>query len=310
MAQRAPSHFTGVASKVAVMIDLHSHILPGVDDGASDLNVALDMARLFQEQGVTTVACTPHILPGVYHNTGPDIRTAVAQFQREVDAAGLQLNLIPGADNHVVPDFVDGLRRGHLLSLGDTRYVLVEPPHHVVPPRLTDLFFEILVAGYVPILTHPERLSWIKDHYKLIIDMADRGVLMQITSGALLGRFGRQPKYWGERMLNEGRVHILASDAHGTERRYPDLAEGAEAAAQWVGQQEVHNLVVVRPQGIVRNIAPADLPPIAAGEHRGAREGGDHGREERRRRKDPTSKAARSGTHRGVFGRLRHLFGG
>ena len=288
------------------MIDLHSHILPGVDDGAADLAVALDMARAFTEQGVSCVACTPHILPGVYHNTGPDIRAAVAHLQHHVDAHGLDLQLIPGADNHIVPDFVDGLRRGNLLTLGDTRYVLVEPPHHVMPPRLKDLFFDILVAGYVPILTHPERLSWIEDHYDIMVELAAGGVWMQITSGSLVGRFGRQPKYWGERMLAEGRVHILASDAHGLERRRPDLAEGAEAAAQWIGREEAHNLVVVRPQGIVSDMAPADLPPVAAQEPRGAREGGDVGRQL------PKTKRSRGRTNgrppRGVLNRLRNLF--
>jgi protein-tyrosine phosphatase len=133
------------------MIDLHCHILPGLDDGAPDLNVARAMARAFVADGVEAVACTPHILPGLYHNTGPGIRNAVDRLQRGLDADEIPLRLVTGADNHIVPDFVAGLRSGHLLSLADTRYVLVEPPHHVAPARLEDLFFNILVGGYVPI---------------------------------------------------------------------------------------------------------------------------------------------------------------
>ena len=150
------------------MIDLHCHILPGIDDGAADLSVSLEMARAFVADGVSVVACTPHILPGLYHNSGPQIRQAVAQLQQILDKEGIPLRLVTGADNHIVPSFVAELRSGHLLSLADSRYVLVEPPHHVAPPRLEDLFFNILVAGYVPILTHPERLSWIKSHYQAI----------------------------------------------------------------------------------------------------------------------------------------------
>ena len=132
------------------MIDLHSHLLPGLDDGAANDSVALDMARAFVADGVEVVACTPHILPGLYLNSGPAIRAAVAQMQERLEQAGIPLRLIAGADNHIIPDFVAQLRSGHLLSLNDTRYVLVEPPHHVAPARMEELFFSILVAGYVP----------------------------------------------------------------------------------------------------------------------------------------------------------------
>ena len=141
------------------MIDLHSHILPGIDDGAADLATALGMARAFVADGVDVVACTPHILPGLYNNTGPAIRAAVAHLQNELDGHDIPLRLVAGADNHIDPDFVAGLKSGRLLPLADTRYVLVEPPHHVVPARLEDLFFSIQVSGHIPILTHPERLT-------------------------------------------------------------------------------------------------------------------------------------------------------
>jgi protein-tyrosine phosphatase len=116
----------------------------------------------------------------LYHNTGPQIREAVAQLQERLNDAGVPLTLFVGADNHIVPEFVDGLKRGHLLALGDYSYVLVEPPHHVAPARFEDLLFNILVAGYVPILTHPERLSWIESKYDVIQRLAHRGVWMQI----------------------------------------------------------------------------------------------------------------------------------
>lgn len=105
--------------------------------------------------GVTTVACTPHILPGLYGNTGRGIRLAAQELQRILDHENIALHLVPGADAHIVQDFVAGLRSGHILSLADTRYVLVEPPHHVAPPYMEEFFFNVMMAGYVPILTHP-----------------------------------------------------------------------------------------------------------------------------------------------------------
>ena len=242
------------------MIDLHSHILPGIDDGARDISMSLDMARAWVADGVSVVACTPHILPGIYHNSGPEIRQAVKHLQQILDNEGVPLRLIAGADNHMVSDFVSGLQNGHLLTLADTRYVLVEPPHNVAPLHIDKLFFELLLAGYVPILTHPERLKWIEKHYDTFEKLVQAGVWMQITAASLTGAFGKRPQYWGERMLCEGMVHILATDTHDTERRPPILGQGRECAAKLVGEEEAENLVVTRPRGILENELPSNLP--------------------------------------------------
>jgi protein-tyrosine phosphatase len=244
------------------MIDLHSHILPSIDDGARDLSEALAMARAYVDQDVDTVVCTPHILPGIYCNSGPQIRKAVENLQRHLDDAAIPVRLLPGADNHITPDFVAGLQRGHLLSIADTRYVLVEPPHHVVPARVEQLFFDILVANHVPVLTHPERLTWIDTKYDMIKRLAARGVWMQITSGSLRGKFGRRARYWAERMLSEGIVHLIASDAHDAVRRSPDLADGRLAAAKIVGEEEAEALALTRPQNLLLNKPPKDCVSI------------------------------------------------
>lgn len=247
-------------SRQVLVIDLHSHILPGIDDGAADMDVALEMARIAVANGVEVQACTPHILPGLYNNSGPQIRLATRELQLQLDDRGIALKLITGADAHLVPDFMSGLRSGHILSLADTRYVLVEPPHHVAPPRIEEFFFGIMVQGYVPVLTHPERLTWIEGNYAIIEQMCEAGVWMQVTAGSLTGAFGRAPLYWAERMLKEGRVHILASDAHSVGRRRPNLREGRDMAARWVGEQEAEHLVVTRPRGVLDNVSPSQLP--------------------------------------------------
>lgn len=116
------------------MLDIHCHMLPGVDDGAADLSQALEMARIAVSEGVTVVACTPHMMPGVYDNRGPDVRARVEALQAAVDEAGLPLQLVAGADVHVAPDVVQRLRAGEALSLNGSRYVLIElaRPHEVI----------------------------------------------------------------------------------------------------------------------------------------------------------------------------------
>jgi protein-tyrosine phosphatase len=275
------------------MFDLHSHLLPGIDDGAPDLETSLAMARAYVDQGVECVACTPHILPGLYHNTGPQIRQAVKELQTRLDDAAIPLRLTTGADNHIVPGFVAGLKSGHLLTLADSAYVLVEPPHHVAPARIEDLFFDILLAGCVPVLTHPERLSWIENKYEVMERLAARGVWMQVTSGSLLGSFGRRPRYWAERMLAEGLVHILATDAHNMGPRPPDLLAGRMQAERLAGAAEAQHLTVTRPQAVLLNKQPNTVPlPLAKGANEDL----------------PGVEASNRSSPNGLFQRLRRLF--
>ena len=242
------------------MIDLHCHMLPGIDDGAPNLDVALAMARCAVDDGIQVTACTPHIYPGLYENNKPAIATAIVLFQCELDDAGIPLQLTIGADTHLAPNLVNDLRATHIPTLAGSRYFLLEPPHHVAPPRFEESVFQLLVAGYVPIITHPERLSWIENHYEIFGRLAGNGAWMQLTAGSLTGRFGRRPKYWAERMLDEGLVDILATDAHHIDKRPPLLAEGRDAAAVRVGMDEAMHMVRTRPRGVLDNAAPSSLP--------------------------------------------------
>jgi protein-tyrosine phosphatase len=290
------------------LIDLHCHMLPGIDDGAGDLTVSLQMAQAAVDQGVTVVACTPHILPGLYHNTGPAIRQAIAQLQAALDDNGIALQLTTGADVHMAPDFVAGLRSGRLLSIADSRYVLVEPPHHTAPPQIEEFFFSLIAVGYVPILTHPERLSWVPSRYQTIKKLVESGVWMQVTAGSFTGAFGRNPLYWAERMLDEGRVHLIASDAHDAGRRRPDLAVGRELAAKRVGAAEAERLVLTRPQAILRDDDPSSVPgPLGVADAETGVDPDEAG-PARKRSQTAVEEGGAGGGLRGLGGRLRRLF--
>ena len=246
------------------MIDLHCHMLPGVDDGAPDLETALAMARLAVADGVTVTACTPHITPGVYDNEGPAILCAIAALQARLNDEGVPLTLTSGCDAHLAPDLADGLASGRVLPLAGSRYFLFEPPHHVAPPRLEETTLGLIDQGYVPVVTHPERLTWIEDHYETFLRLAAAGVWMQVTAGSLTGRFGKRPRYWAERLLDDGVVHIIATDAHNLRNRAPALAEGRAAAAARLGDAEATLLVETRPRAILDDADPLSVPPPAS----------------------------------------------
>lgn len=242
------------------MIDLHCHILPGIDDGPTDLATSLEMARVAVADGITLTACTPHIYPGLFDNDAKGIAVAVGRFREHLEEAGIPLDITQGADIQIVPELLDGLRTGRFPTLHGSRYFLFEPPHHTVPPRFLDTVFDALSAGYVPVITHPERLTWLDDHhYGWFLEAARMGAWIQVTAGAVTGRFRDQPQYWAERLLDDGVVHLLATDAHHHARRPPLLAEGREAAAKWVGPEEAERLVSDRPRAIVENRDPGSV---------------------------------------------------
>ncbi len=124
--------------------------------------------------------------------------------------------------------------------------------------------FDFVAAGYVPVITHPERLTWIKPHYAVFVALVKSGAWMQITAGSLNGRFGEGAQYFGEKMLDDGLVHILATDAHSIRHRAPLLAEGQRAAEKLVGAEEAQRLVVERPQAILDNRPPKEVAPVPA----------------------------------------------
>ncbi len=254
----------------AALIDLHCHLLPEIDDGAKSVAESLEMARVAVADGISVVACTPHILPGVYDNKGPEIRAAVERLQRELDRESIPLSLEVGADVHMAPDLLEGLKSGRVPSLAGSRYVLLEPPSSVMPPRFEHYLFGLLSAGYVPIVTHPERLGWPLKDYDVFRRIVHLGAWLQLTGGSLLGRFGPEAQGLAERLVCEGLVHIIASDAHGARRRAPVLTAALNVAKDLIGEAEAFHLVGTRPAGILQNIGPDELPAPAA-----ARMGGE-----------------------------------
>ncbi|MGX1308062.1 protein-tyrosine phosphatase [Amorphus suaedae] len=245
------------------MIDLHCHLLPGIDDGARDLATSLEMARLAVADGIRILACTPHITPGIYDNDGPQIRRAVEELASALYDNDIDLYLVTGADVHLAPRLIEGMRSGHIPTIADSRYFLLEPPHHIVPQRMDEVVADLCAAGYVPVITHPERLSWIETRYSDIKRMVAAGAWIQLTAGSITGKFGSQPRYWAERMLDEGIVHLVASDAHNTGRRRPSMGSARDAVAARLGEAEGEHVSVTRPLGIVKNLDPNDIvaPP-------------------------------------------------
>ena len=242
------------------MIDLHSHILPALCDGSQNLETSLQMAKMAVADGTTHLACTPHIYPGLYENTTELIEQARINLQAELDKQAIPLTLIIGADIQLSPKVMRGLKNGSMPTLNHSRYFLLEPSHHVAVTDLADQVANFINAGFVPIITHPERLHWIEDHYSVFVESVKRGAWIQITAGAITGIFGKTAKKYAERFLKEGLVHIIASDAHNVEQRSPILSTAIATAVTILGNEKlVLPLVTTIPQAVLENADPLSI---------------------------------------------------
>ncbi len=226
-------------------------MLPGVDDGPSTWDEALAMARTAVDDGVRAVVATPHQLGNYRHNDAQAVQQAVARFQQRLDQEGIGLHVFAGADVRIEPELVPKLRAGEVLPLAGSRYVLLELPHEIYLP-LDRLLAELKTAGYVGILSHPERNLGIMRQPEVLDRLLEAGCLMQLTAGSLTGTFGPQVQGFAERLVRLGYVHFIATDAHGSRLRRPLLGRGWASAAQLVGSDAACNLCAHNPARVIR----------------------------------------------------------
>ncbi len=240
------------------MIDLHSHLLPGIDDGAADMNQALEMAAHAVACGTTHMVCTPHLHPGRYNNTKSSIAAVVAQFAKALARAGIPLQVSAAAEARFDSDLVNLAMEGQLPYLGEwngRKVLLLEFPHSEIPNHAEKLTAWMLKNNIQPLIAHPERNKGLMGpgNYKRIEPFLQQGCLLQVTAGAVAGHFGSSAQELAERFLLAGQVTILASDAHNMKNRPPNLLPGLEHAAELIGESAARLLVDDNPWRIARS---------------------------------------------------------
>jgi protein-tyrosine phosphatase len=210
------------------MIDLHTHVLPGIDDGPADLDGSIALLRSAAAAGTKTVVATPHVREDYLEGPEP-IAPAVVRVQDAAAAEGLEVAVVAGAEvaGTMLMDLDDSaLDR---LCLGEGRYVLVESPYHHLPINFADSVFDLQLRGYHPVLAHPERCVAFIDDRTRLVSLLERGVHTSITAGSMAGQFGSRVRELTTWLFSEGFVTNVASDAHDAIKRPPGLRRGFDA---------------------------------------------------------------------------------
>lgn len=203
-----------------MLVDVHCHILPGVDDGAQTLEDSLKMARGAVSEGITHILCTPHHNNGVYLNPKHEVISKVAELQAVLDEKEIPLTLFEGQEVRMSPDLLRRISQNDILftDLDDT-YLLIEFPSMEVPMYAHRVLFELCANGYTPIIVHPERNAQIMNNPNLMIPLIEMGCLAQVTCGSYIGQFGKEVQKVAKGMIECNLVHMLASDAHNLKGR-------------------------------------------------------------------------------------------
>jgi len=271
------------------MIDIHTHILCGLDDGATTIEDSLEMCRIAYHDGIRTIVATPHTLNGVYQNDRPSIiakvrelNTALLHSEIQIPKSEIQnprfhpilnpeskspnpnspLRILPGADVHLCEKTLRQLDRGEVTTIGDDgKYLLIEFPFHAIPYGAEEIVFQLMTRGVIPIISHPERNLELKQNPRRYHEMIRMGCIGQVTAMSLTGGFGPAVRRFAEKLLQTGLVHVIASDAHSADGRPPVLSLAVHAAAKIVGDQEALRMVTEYPQAVLEGRRP-DFPDL------------------------------------------------
>ena len=246
--------------RIEGVTDLHSHLLPGIDDGARDLAAAVQMARMAAGEGIQTVVATPHTLDGVYNVEYSHALSARDLLVVELAKEGIGVDVRVASEVHLHEGIPDLLEREPRISLdGERRYLLLELPNRSLPPALPNFLFGLRARGTTPIIAHPERIMAVRENADVTAEWIRIGALLQVTSGALVGTFGKVIGACARQLLELGRVHFLATDAHSPHRRPFQVQETAKTAIGLVGEEGARKLLVENPASVLRGDSPDSL---------------------------------------------------
>lgn len=220
------------------MIDLHCHLLPGVDDGSKDLATSLQLARDAVANGVTYALLTPHHMNGVYMNHKKDVLAQTKAFQQALDDQQISLTVFPGQEVRINGDLLDALANDDILFADeDNQYLMLEFPDDDVPTYTTEMIFELQQRGIIPVIVHPERNTKIMKHPEILYQLLTKGCLSQITASSYVGTFGEKVGSFSRQLIEAGQGYIFASDAHHLPGRKYEMREAFEKLSREFGNE-------------------------------------------------------------------------
>jgi protein-tyrosine phosphatase len=235
------------------MIDTHLHILPGVDDGPETIQESIALAKALVQEGVQSAIATPHYNDEFPHRSAAEIRERVHDLQQELDRHNIPLRLFAGHEALINPGLVEDIQAGRLATLNGSRYLLLELWYGSWLPETEQVIFNLRAFDIVPIIAHPERYRAIQQDPNRLAALLKQGVLTQLIAGSLAGTQGNTARRTAETLLKKRLIHCIASDAHGLQKRVPNISRGMQHAEQLLGRANMYRMIETCPAAILNN---------------------------------------------------------
>ena len=235
------------------MIDTHCHILPGVDDGAKTMDEAVAMARIAAADGIKVIVATPHWNVLAAPPDPADIRQRVQELQERLDAEGIGVRILPGAEIALIPDLVEAADELELPRLGDSEFILVEALPYLTWEAMRHLIFELQIRGHHIVLAHPERATPILEDYSRVEHLHSAGVRLQVVATAFARRWGNSVARVARRLVKERLADLLASDAHNAQQQPPKLTSAQRLVERLGGRDMFQALTQKGPAEILNS---------------------------------------------------------
>lgn len=225
-------------------IDIHSHVIPYVDDGAKDIEIALQMLKIAADHGTAHIIATPHYISGNIENTSSLVLENCNNLEQLVYEKGLDIIIHPGCEVFISPDIVELYEKKVICTLNNSSYMLIELPMMSIPPYINSVLYDLQLRGIIPVIAHPERNSEIRENPDILKDLVKRGVLAQVNAGSITGIYGNGVKKTVIKLMKMGLAHFVASDAHTNRERSPDLSKAAAIVEKVFGIDTMHDMFI------------------------------------------------------------------
>ncbi|MGB6065119.1 MAG: CpsB/CapC family capsule biosynthesis tyrosine phosphatase [Desulfomonilaceae bacterium] len=237
------------------MIDTHNHLLPGIDDGARDMEETLSMCRVALDDGIGVIAATPHSFDGKFRNDVDSIKSLVLKLNARLSSADLDLRIVPGMEVRIVADLVELVADGKILPLNEGKYILLEFHPSQLPAGFENLARHLASSGFGLILGHPEKNSVIQGAPEYLFHLLNKfkpwDILIQVSADALTGEHGFRAARTAKTLFRHNLVHIIATDAHSSDKRAPRLSEAVEVASSLIGRESALKMVHEIPKAVL-----------------------------------------------------------
>ncbi|MFH0069903.1 tyrosine-protein phosphatase [Peribacillus sp. NPDC056705] len=244
------------------MIDIHCHILPGVDDGSADMNESMNMARKAVESGITHLFATPHHLNEKYVNIKSGIIDRAMSLNESLKQNNIPLTIHLGQEVRIHRDIFNSLEKKEILTLDDNgTFLLLELPSGRVPTYTHEVIYELLLKGITPIIVHPERNKELISNHQLLFELVQEGALTQLTSGSIIGNFGKSIQSFSKKIIEHNLAHFIATDAHNIGSRGFTLQHAYETITKSYGIQRTFYFKENAEQ-LLKNQSPAVEKPV------------------------------------------------